>query len=159
MARYYLIATLIVLLIGSVVFAHRLRPPDLRISARPTGTPTVESTAAAAAAATAPPFAGQGSWVLSALPACFDERSRTRGPEAALRAQLPPSAGRIPPGTRLAAGPCTVEVRADDLWIARGGDHLRVPPDAALYRDGDGVVLVWRHAGTMEIRSYALNGR
>jgi hypothetical protein len=53
--RYYIIATAIVVIFGSIVFAHRLGPPNLRISARPSGTPTVE-THHAAAPSTAPPF-------------------------------------------------------------------------------------------------------
>lgn len=159
MLRFYLIATLIVVLVGSVIFARRLTPPDLRISARPTGTPTVESPARRDATTTPPPFVGQGSWVLSALPACFDERSRSRGPAGSLAGDVPPPDRRIAPGTTLDVGPCRIEVRRDDVWIARGGDHLRVPPAAALYRTSDALVLVWQHAGMMEIRRYALNGR
>jgi hypothetical protein len=33
--RYYIIATAIVVIFGSIVFAHRLAPPNLRISALP----------------------------------------------------------------------------------------------------------------------------
>jgi hypothetical protein len=151
--RYYVIATAIVVLIGSIVFAHRLAPPDLRISARPTGTPTVE-TRVAEAPATAPPFSGQGPWVLSALPGCFDEQSRVSGPVAAVEPRLPPPGDRIPPGTTLHAGDCTVEVRARDIWVDRGTDRLRVPPDAALYRVDGRLVLTARSDGQLEIRRY-----
>ncbi len=92
MIRYYIIAAAIVTIFGGIVFAHRLAPPDLRISAQPSGTPTVE-TRVAQAPATARPFTGQGPWVLSALPDCFDEQSRVRGPYAEVEAKLPP-AGR-----------------------------------------------------------------
>jgi hypothetical protein len=151
--RYYLIATAIVVLIGSVVFAHRLAPPDLRIAARPTGTPTVE-THVAEVPATARPFTGQGPWVLSALPGCFDEQSRVSGPVAALEPRLPPPGDRISPGTTLQAGDCTVQVRARDIWVDRGSDRLRVPPDAALYRVAGRLVLAVRSNGQLEIRRY-----
>ena len=141
MFRYYLIATLIVAVIGGVVFAHRLTAPDLEISAQPTGTPTVE-TRVPEADATDRPFTGQGPWVLSALPGCFDEQSRVSGPAALLRAKLPPAAARIAAGTTLHAGECTLIVQAHD------------PPDAALYRVDGRLTLTARTGGTVEIRRY-----
>ncbi len=154
MTRYYLLATLIVVVLGSIVFAHRFAPPDLRVSAHATGTPTVESPSRPEAAATRPGFTAEGPWVLSALPACFDEQSRIRGPLAALRAKLPSAAQRIAPGTTLTSGDCTVEVRAHDLVVHRGDDRLRVPPDSALYRVDGHLTLVARSGGTVEIRRY-----
>ncbi len=154
MTRYYLLATLIVVVIGSIVFARRLAPPDLRISAAPTGTPTVESPARPEPRSTPGVFSAQGPWVLSALPACFDEQSRASGPIDALRAKIPPASERIAAGTALTFGPCTVVVRAHDIWITRAGDRLRVPPEAALYRDGKGYTLVARTGAAVEIRRY-----
>jgi hypothetical protein len=151
--RYYVIATLIVIAIGGIAFAHRMTATDLQISARPTGTPTVE-TRVPDAAATSRPFAGQGPWVFSALPDCFDEESRATGPNAALATRLPPAAARIGPGTTFAAGPCTVIVRAHDIWVDRGADRLRVPPEAALYRVRGRLVLTVRTGPTTEIRRY-----
>jgi len=151
--RYFLIATAIVVVVGSIVFAHRLAAPDLRISARPTGTPTVE-TRFSEAPATARPFTGQGPWVLSALPDCFDEQSRLRGPLAEVRAKLPPAADRIAPGTTLRVGPCTLVVRARDIWVDRGSDRLRVPPQAELYRVAGRLTLAVRSGGELEIRRY-----
>jgi len=151
--RYYLIATAIVIAIGSLVYARRVTAPDLQISAQPTGTPTV-GTRTSAAPATPRPFTGQGPWVLSALPGCFDEQSRVRGPLRDLRAKLPPAADRITPGTVLHAGDCTVIVRARDLWVDRGADRLRVPPDAALYRVAGRLTLTVRTGRTVEIRRY-----
>jgi hypothetical protein len=151
--RYYLIATAIVVAIGGVLFAHRLAAPDLQISAQPSGTPTVE-TRVSDVPSTPRPFAGQGPWVLSALPACFEEQSRVRGPAAEIGAKLPPAADRIAPGTTFRAGPCTVIVRAHDVWIERGDDRLRVPPDAALYRVAGHLVLAARSGGLLEIRRY-----
>jgi hypothetical protein len=151
--RYYIIATAIVVIFGSIVFAHRLAPPNLRISAQPSGTPTVE-TRVAEAPSTAPPFSGQGPWVLSALPDCFDEQSRVSGPSAALEAKLPPAGDRIAPGTALHVGGCTLLVRPRDIWVERGRDRLRVPPDAALYRVDGRLVLTVRTGSQLEIRRY-----
>jgi hypothetical protein len=153
MIRYYLIATAIVVAIGGIVFAHRLAAPDLKISAQPSGTPTVE-TRVSEAPATPRPFSGQGPWVLSALPGCFDETSRVRGPVRTLAAKVPPSGDRIAPGTTLRAGDCTLVVRARDIWVDRGPDRLRVPPDAALYRVDGHLTLVVRTGGELEIRRY-----
>ncbi len=154
--RYYLLATLIVVLFGSIVFARRLVPPDLHVSAQPTGTPTVESPSRPEPPATPGGFSAQGPWVLSALPGCFDEQSRVSGPAALLRAKVPPASARIAPGTTLRAGECTLVVHAHDIWVERGADRLRVPPDAALYREGAQLVLVAHDetARTMEIRRY-----
>ena len=153
MIRYYIVATLIVVAIGGIVFAHRMTSPDLQISARPSGTPTVE-TRVPDQAATPRPFSGQGAWVFSALPGCFDEQSRVTGPSATLVARFPPAVDRIAPGTTFGAGPCTVIVRAHDIWVDRGADRLRVPPDAALYRVAGRLVLAVRTGPTAEIRRY-----
>ncbi len=154
MIRYYLLATLIVVVFGSIVFARRLAPPDLRISAEPTGTPTVESPTGPGRAATPAAFSAEGPWVLSALPGCFDEQSRISGPAADLAAKLPPASDRIAAGTTLRAGECTVLVRTHDLVVGRGSDRLRVPPEAALYRVDGRLTLVARSSGTVEIRRY-----
>lgn len=153
MIRYYIIATAIVVLFGGLVFAHRLASPDLRISAQPSGTPTVE-THVAEVPATARPFSGQGPWVLSALPDCFDEQSRVRGPVADVQAKLPPEADRIAAGTTLKVGECTLDVRVRDIWVVRGSDRLRVPPEAALYRVDGRLTLAVRSEGVLEIRRY-----
>ena len=151
--RYYIIATAIVVIFGSIVFAHRLAPPDLRISAQPSGTPTVQ-TRFSEAPATAKPFTGQGPWVLSALPGCFEEQSRVSGPFEEVQAKLPPAADRIAPGTTLRVGECSLAVRARDIWVSRGSDRLRVPPDAALYRVDGHLTLAVRSGGQLEIRRY-----
>jgi hypothetical protein len=152
--RYYVIATAIVAVIGGLIFAHRLASPDLQISAQPTGTPTVETRVADDAPVTPQPFSGQGPWVLSALPDCFDERSRVRGPIGALEAEFPPASTRIAPGTALRVRGCTLIVRPHDIWVERGADRLRVPPDAALYRVAGRLTLTVRTGGEVEIRRY-----
>jgi len=152
--RYYLLATLIVVVFGSLVFAHRAAAPDLRVSARATGTPTVESPSRPEAPTTPTAIIAQGPWVLSALPACFDEQSRISGPVADLRAKVPRADLRIAPGTAITSGACTVLVRAHDLLVRRGDDRLRVPPEAALYRVDGHLTLVARSGATEEIRRY-----
>jgi hypothetical protein len=98
---------------------------------------------------------GDGPWVLSALPDCFDQQSSLVGTTLQLTFDVPPASRRIAPGTVLRRGPCRVLVRPDDLVIVRGGDRLRVPPDARLYATSKGLTLVYRHAGHAEIRVYA----
>lgn len=154
MARYYLAASLIVVLVGALLAAHRLGPTDLRIAGRGEGTPTVEGPAPPAAPRTPPAFRGTGTWVLSALPACFDERARLRGPAAELAAKIPPPQTRIAAPAILAAGECTLHVEPHELWVERGPDRLRVPPDAALYRVDGRLTLVVRTGATIEIRRY-----
>ena len=154
MFRYYVIATLIVVAFGSVVFALRRPAPDLRISAPVAGgTPTVE-TRVPEVLVTPRPFTGQGPWVLSALPDCFDEQSRVSGPAAAVAAKLPPAGDRIAPGSTLHVKNCTLLVRAHDIWVDRGPDRLRVPPEARLYQVGGRLVLSARSDGQLEIRRY-----
>ncbi len=153
MARYYIVATLIVVALGSILFARRLAAPDLKISARATGTPTVESPARPEARESSGGFSAQGPWVLSALPACFDEQSRLRGPARLVAPKIPPASERIAPGTTMTVRACTVEVRAHDVVVTREADRLRVP-EAALYRDAGNLVLVAHDGPTTEIRRY-----
>ena len=153
MLRYYLIATLIVVAIGSLLFARRLAAPDLRVSAQPTGTPSVPRADTRNDAAGAREFTGSGTWVLSALPNCFEERSRARGAAAIVAAKIPSHAARIAPGTTLRSGACTIVVRPDEVWAQRGADRLRVPT-ARLYRSGGLLVLVTRTDAAVEIRRY-----
>jgi hypothetical protein len=154
MARYYLAATVIVVLVGALLAAHRLGPPDLRIAGRGGGTPTAERPVPSPPPRTPPPFRATGSWVLSALPACFDERSRARGPAAALAAQLPPAGDRIAPPATVAVRTCTLHVEPHEIWVDRGADRMRVPPDAALYRVDGRLTLVVRTGPNVEIRRY-----
>ncbi len=101
-----------------------------------------------------PSFVGEGPWVLSALPSCFTQQSSKEGPSELLRADVPQDALRIAPGTTLHRGNCTVIVRADDIWVFRGRDRLRVPPDARLYDGPEGLTLVHRRGGRTQVRVY-----
>jgi hypothetical protein len=154
MWRYYFVATLIVVLIGSVVFAHRLVTREWNLTGRPnpSQTPTVTRGAGDEARAWSK-FSGEGPWVMSALPDCFDQQSSKTGPAALLARDVPPESERVPPST-LRRGDCTVIVREHDIWVFRGDDRVRVPPEARLYRHGEALTLVWEGAGRMEIRVY-----
>lgn len=140
---------------GAIVFAWHGRS-DLQISDRVAGTPTPTAENADRAATPRPTetFSGSGNWTMSALPSCFEERSRARGKLADLRASFPPETRRIATGTVLRRGDCTVMVREHDIWIARGIDRVRVPPQARLYRDGDRLTLVTVDGARAEIRRY-----
>jgi len=156
MWRYYLLATAIVVAVGSIVFGHRVATGDwqLRNDAK-RGHPAAQGNANRGFIATPPPnFVGQGPWVLSALPSCFTQQSSKEGPSARLALDVPQDAMRIAPGTTLHRGPCTVLVRTHDIWVYRGGDRLRVPPEARLYNGTQGLTLVYEHDGRTEVRVY-----
>jgi hypothetical protein len=156
MLRYYLIAAVIVVAFGSIVFAHRFVTNGLKVHAVATGPPSrAHGNANDGFVATpAPFFIGQGPWVLSALPTCFVQQSSKEGPSPLLRADVPQDALRIAPGTTLHRANCTVLVRAHDVWVYRGADRLRVPPEARLYNGPQGLTLVYEHAGRTQVRVY-----
>jgi len=156
MWRFYAIATVIVCVIGSIVFAHRMVTNSwtLRPNHEATHPSAPHNGNAGFVTTPAPSFTGQGGWVLSALPSCFTQQSAKEGPSPLLERDIPPAKSRIAPGTTLHRGNCTVMVRADDIWVTRGPDHLRVPPDARLYTTRDGLTLVYRRGDRTEIRNY-----
>jgi hypothetical protein len=154
--RFFFAAALIVLAVGSLLFAHRGGPPDLRITGKVSGTPTPTAEGPDDAGSPSPQagFRGTGPWVMSSLPSCFRERERRRGNVAQLRAAFPPPSQRVRPPAVLMSGDCTLTVRDREVWIARGADRLRVPPDAFLYREAAGFTLVYIHGTHAEIRKY-----
>ena len=108
-------------------------------------------------AASPPPeetMAGDAPWALSALPACFRQRSETRGSDAFVRAALPAAMRRVPPGTRLVFGTCTIFAADREVYVRRGSDRLRVPPTATLYRAGNSLALLYEHGGQRVLRIY-----
>jgi hypothetical protein len=156
MWRYYAIATVIVVAFGSVVLGHRIATGDWTMRVETRGTPSSRQGNGNSGFVVTPPpsFVGEGPWVMSALPACFTQQSAKEGPSRLLRADVPQDALRIAPGTTLHRGNCTVMVRKDDIWIFRGPDRLRVPPEARLYNGPEGLTLVYRHNGRTEVRVY-----
>jgi hypothetical protein len=156
MWRFYAIATVIVFVIGSIVFAHRMVTNSwtLRPDTKSTRPPSSGNGNNGFITTPSPSFVGQGSWVLSALPSCFVQQSAKEGPSRLLAHDLPAEKSRIAPGTTLHRGNCTVLVRTDDIWVTRGLDHLRVPPEARLYATPQGLTLVYRRGDWIEIRVY-----
>jgi hypothetical protein len=156
MWRYYLIATVIVVAIGTAVFAHRLatlRDFEVRSSPNPSMTPTI-TRGGGVRATPVRNFSGEGPWVLSALPSCFEQKSSIEGPSLQLTHHVPPDSQRIRTGTTLRRGNCTIVVGEHDVWVFRGGDRLRVPPEARLYDTPKGLTLVYEHGGRTEVRVY-----
>jgi hypothetical protein len=156
MLRYYLIATVIVVAFGSIVFAHRFAANGWKLHAEATGLPSAAhgNSNEGFVATPEPFFVGQGPWVLSALPTCFVQQSSKEGPSRLMHADVPQDAARIAPGTTLHRANCNVLVRAHDVWVYRGGDRLRVPPEARLYNGPEGLTLVYEHAGRTQVRVY-----
>jgi hypothetical protein len=157
MLRYYAVATLVVVAVGSVLLAQRLSLSGFTVHADVKASPPAAHGNANTGFVTTPQpfFSGQGNWVLSALPGCFTQLSAIEGPSQALTFHVPPARERIAPGTRIASGNCTLLVRADDIWVYRGKDRLRVPPEAHLFDAKDGLTLVYDHAGRTDVRVYA----
>jgi hypothetical protein len=158
MWRFYVIATLIVVGIGSAFFARRvasLRDFSVSATPRPGQTPT-QVRGGGNASTRAERFTGEGSWVMSALPDCFDEQRSIVGRSEAVAHLVPPERERIRSGTTLRWSDCEVTVGTDTVVIRRGDDRLRVPPSARLYAaSADRLTLVWRGAsGRTEIRIY-----
>lgn len=156
MLRYYAVATLIVVAIGSAVFAHRLALNGWKLTPEASGPPRATQRGPNEGFVTTPEpyFRGQGGWVLSALPSCFEQLSSIEGPSALVQGRIPPARERIAPGTTLKSGNCTVLVRPDDVWVYRGEDRLRVPPDARLFDTSKGLTLVFVRGDRTTIRVY-----
>ncbi|MGA3037914.1 MAG: hypothetical protein ABSE64_10595 [Vulcanimicrobiaceae bacterium] len=125
------------MLVAAFVFAITLRkmsPPDLRVSARASGTPSA-SRAQSNGSVASTSLAGDAPWALSALPACARQHSEDHGSAASLRAKIPASATTID-GT-VHAGPCTIKITANGIIVRRGSDRLRIPPPARLLHWND----------------------
>ncbi len=150
---FYLAAVLIVALAGGFLALRARRDAlDLKIaSVRASGTPTREDGHEQSLVRKRTPYAARGSWILSALPDCFRQRSERRGD-----APLPAGARPIRPGATVAAGSCVVHVDADQLEVQRGGDRYGVPPHARLYRFDGGLLLRTASGGRTELRAYRI---
>lgn len=92
---------------------------------------------------------------MSSLPDCFREVERSRGPVAMMRPRFPSESTRVKPAGVVRRGNCTIVVGEHDLWIARGADRLRVPPEARLYQDQGRLTLVVIGPKQAEIRVYS----
>ncbi len=143
MLRYYVLATLLVALLGSIFIARERHRAELRVaSVQVTVPPKVTDQARDGAGHGPSRFTATGDWIMSALPSCFVQRERRSGPLPFVRAAVPSGALRIAAGTRFVRGACRVLVRADDVIVERGADRMRVSPPAELYRSGAALILV-----------------
>ena len=133
MWRFYLAATVIVAAFVFAVTLHKASPPDLRISALASGTPSAPRTQGSEESVPGE-VRGDAPWALSALPDCARQHEERRGPAALVQRSIPPGAHAIE-GT-LHAGPCKIDVASDGITIVRGADRLRIPQPVRLLESG-----------------------
>jgi hypothetical protein len=157
MWRYYVAATAIVAAFVFLIAHKRAEPPDLRISARASGTPSV-SRPESHDEAPEGSVRGDAPWALSALPDCARQDRAARGNWAEVRAKIP--AGASPVQGEFGAGPCTIRIDPDGIHITRGADRLRIPAPARLFVAGTGSgerYYLYRRLGELgELREYTL---
>lgn|GEM_PF-488168 len=159
MLRYYALATLIVGAALAAMLALPRRPagPDA-VPRYHTGSGTPGPPARDLAHAGPPTVSGNAPWALSALPACFRQRSSARGPAAFARAHIPPGARPVAAGSTLRVADCTLEVRADSAVVTRGANRLVIPPVARLYVAGARLILDRSEGPHDDVRVYVLTG-
>ncbi|MGH7717191.1 MAG: hypothetical protein ACREML_14500 [Vulcanimicrobiaceae bacterium] len=129
MWRYFVAATVLVAAFVFIVTVHKMPSPDLRVSARASGTPSA-SRAQSSPSEASTALAGDAPWALSALPDCARQHSENRGNPADVRAKIPARATAV--SGLVHAGACALEVSADGILVQRGSDRLRIPAPARL---------------------------
>ena len=156
MLRWYAIATLVVVLVGAALTAHRflmgetkLASVQVRVSPRADARPERGSRRVPASG-----FRMQGPAVLSTVPDCVIQEKLIRGPRAFVDSQLPRPRQRVPAGSRITVGACTILVRTGDLLVARGEDRLRVSPNARLFTIPNGLLVDVDEGRVVEARLY-----
>jgi hypothetical protein len=130
MWRFLVAAAVLVAAFVFVITLRKMSAPDLRVSARPSGTPSASRMQAPNASMAPHALGGDAPWALSALPDCARQHSEDRGSATSVRAKIP-SAAKAVVG-RIRAGACVVEVTDDGIIVRRDGDRLRIPPPARL---------------------------
>jgi hypothetical protein len=153
MWRYFLAATVLVAAFIFAITYRQLRQAVLQVSASPSGTPSAPRSQAPASSGPAA-VRGDAPWALSALPDCARQHSETRGNTAFVMRAIPKDAR--PVSGRLVAGPCSIEVTANGILIARGKDRLRIPPPARLLYAGGRYYLYERDTKGAVLRVYSL---
>lgn len=152
MWRFYAAATLLVAVFVFVVTLRKASPPDLRIAARASGTPSAARSEAAGGKG-GQPVRGDAPWALSALPDCARQHLEVRDSVARVRAKIPADA--MPVEGELVAGPCSIRVAANGIFIVRGDDRLRIPPPARLLHAGKRYYLYSENRNRAELRVYS----
>jgi hypothetical protein len=153
MWRFYLAATIIVAVFIYVVTLRKAEPPDLRISARAHGTPSAARSQGSEGKGGGAVI-GDAPWALSALPDCARQHAETRGIPAIIATNVPANA--TPVEGDFTAGPCTIRVRTDGIYVTRGEDRMRIPPPVKLFRVGQRYYLLRQVGTTAELRVYTL---
>jgi hypothetical protein len=100
-------------------------------------------------------FTGDAPWALSALPECFDQRSKSTSPTLPyIVAHLPKGAAMVRPPATLHYADCTLRVTGDEVLVDRGTDHMRIPPEARVYTAPGSIALLRGVEGGYELRVY-----
>jgi hypothetical protein len=152
MWRFLVMAALLVAAFIFAITQRKLSPPDLRISARPSGTPSAPRSQGSEKSPKSA-VRGDAPWALSALPDCARQHSEAHGPPERVRPLIP--RGARPAAGRLIAGPCSVEVTANGIFVTRGEDRLRIPPPARLLRWDDRYYLYTQDRKGSVLRVYS----
>jgi len=154
--RYLAIATALVVTIAALVVRFPSAPRTERASTYSSdarATPGVASRDDGPLAGAA--VSGEAPWALSALPGCFREVRRARGPLAFVRATLPPGATHVRAGTTLRIADCTLTIGHQTAVVSRGENRFTVPAVARFSRSG-GLLILERDDGPLgDVRVYA----
>jgi len=153
MWRFFAAAIVLVAAFVFVVTLHKMSSPDLRVSAKPSGSPSAPRAEPDESASPAS-LHGDAPWALSALPDCARQHSEDRGSIAFVRAKIPAHATPLE-GT-LHAGPCTIDITANGIFVQRGRDRLRIPPPARLLHWDDRYYLFTQNRKAAVLRVYSL---
>ena len=98
---------------------------------------------------------GDAPWALSALPECFDQTSKSTSPTLAyVLKHLPSGSTMVRPPATLRYADCTLRVTGDQVLVDRGGDRLRIPPQARIYTAPGTLALLRGSNGAYELRVY-----
>lgn len=158
MLRYYAIATAIVLTVA-VLVTLQAGEISLRFRNASASPPPQHLRLNDGGGVSAAPIAGDAPWALSALPDCFHQEVEWSGSATYVDAHLPTTMARVPAGTKLAYGSCTISVGDGELSVRRGDDRFRIPPHATLYRSPDGLALLRSSHHHAVLRTYTITIR
>lgn len=100
-------------------------------------------------------FTGDAPWALSALPECFEQTTKSTSPTLQyVLARLPSGASMVRPPATLHYADCTLRVEGAQVFVDRGADHMRVPPQARIYTAPGTLALLRGSEGGYELRIY-----
>lgn len=154
--RYYVIATILVVaaFAGVAGYMHR---GELALKIKSVYAPAPPKAAQREAQGKRTPgaFGGDAPWALSALPECFTQTSKSTSPTLGyVLARLPSGAAMVRPPARLRYADCTLRVQGAQVFVDRGADHMRIPPQARLYTAPGTLALLRGSDGGYELRVY-----